>query len=348
LLMAPIIQRPFMKLVVYGSHSRLGAWLEDGSVVDLNYAYAALLESKGEPGAYLRANADAPSCLQAFIELGDAGLKAAVKAIAYAKKAKVTANGEKLIHKIDEVKLHAPLPSAASRIAMAGANFYDHSADVSRMHGNPTSVEEIKKQVKEGKYNAWGFWKQARNVVDPDGCTPYPARTHRLDYEVEIGAVLGKGGKDIKEDEGEGYIYGYTIVNDLSIRDGGRTGGPDGFFFAKNFDSCAPMGPCIVTKDEIEDVYKLKLKQTVNGTVRQNGSMENMIRKYPWWIAWISRDMFLYPGDIVCGGTCSGTALDTSPVVEGKTKPDNFLKVGDVVEAEVKSIGKLRTTIVEK
>jgi acylpyruvate hydrolase len=337
-----------MKLVVYGPHKRLGAWLEDGSVVDLNHAYAALLESKGEARACAKADVEVPSCLLAFIEEGESGLKAVAKAITYAKKAKVSAKGEQLLFKDCDVKLHAPLPSAASRIAMAGANFYDHSADVSKMFGRTTPVEEIKKQVKEGTYNAWGFWKQARNVVDPDECVPYPSRTQRLDYEVEIGAVLGKKGKDIKEDEGEDYIYGYTIVNDLSIRDGGRMAGPDGFFFAKNFDGCAPMGPCLVTKDEVGDVYKFKLKQTVNGKVRQNGSMESMIRKYPWWIAWISRDMYLYPGDIVCGGTCSGTALDTSPVVDGKTKPDNFLKTGDVLEAEVPGIGKLRTTIVAK
>ena len=337
-----------MKLVVYGPHKRLGAWLDDGSIIDLNHAYAALLESKGEPNACAKADVEVPSRLLAFIEEGDAGLKAAVKAVAYAKKVKDAANGEHLVFKDCDVKLYAPLPSAATRIAMAGANFYDHSADVNKMFGRPTSVEEIMKQVKEGTYNAWGFWKQARNVADPDGCTPYPARTQRLDYEVEIGAVIGKKGKDIKEEDGEGYIYGFTIVNDLSIRDGGRMGGPDGFFFAKNFDCCAPMGPCIVTKDEIGDVYKLKLKQTVNGKVRQNGSMESMIRKYPWWIAWVSRDMYLYPGDIICGGTCSGTALDTSPVVDGKTKPNNFLKAGDVIEAEVPGIGKLRTTIVAK
>ena len=337
-----------MKLVVYGPHKRLGSLLEDGSVVDVNHAYAALLASKGEPNSCAKADAKVPSCLLAFIEEGDAGIAAAKQAVDYAKKAKVSAGGEQLVFKGGDVKIHAPLPSAATRIAMAGANFYDHSADVSKMMGRPTTVEELKKQVAAGTYTAWGVWKLARNVVDPDAKVPYPARTQRMDYEVEIGAVIGKKGKDVKEEDGEGYVYGYTIVNDLSIRDGGRMGGPDGFFFAKNFDGCAPMGPCIVTKDEIGDVYKLKLKQSVSGKVRQNGSMESMIRKYPWWIAWVSRDMYLYPGDIVCGGTCSGTALDTSPVVDGKTKPDNFLKVGDVLEAEVLGIGKLRTTVVAK
>ncbi len=335
-----------MKLVVYGPHKRLGALQNDGQVVDLNRAYAAMLESQGVVHAQAKADAEVPSCLQCFIEEGEAALKAASKAVDYAKKAKEGPDGMHIIHK--GAKIHAPLPSNASRLAMAGANFYDHAADVSKMQGHPQTVDEIKRAVAAGTYNAWGFWKLARNVVGPDAEVPYPARTQRLDYEVEIGAVLGRKGKDIKEEDAEAYIYGYTIVNDLSIRDGGRFGGPDGFFLAKNFDGCAPMGPCIVTKDEIGDVYKLKLKQSVSGKVRQNGSMESMIRGYPWWIAWLSRDMYLYPGDVVCGGTCAGTALDTSPVVDGKTKPDNFLKAGDKLEATVEKIGTLKTSITAK
>ena len=337
-----------MKLIIFGPNKRLGSWLDDGSVVDINRAYIALQASKGEPNPHAKADAEAPSCLLTFIELGEAGLEAAKKAIDYAKNVKVSASSEQLIFKSCDVKIHPPLPSAATRIAMTGANFYDHSVDVSRMMGRPTTVEEIKKQVTAGTYNVWGFWKLASNVVGPDEYVPYPARTRRLDYEIEIGAVIGKRGKDVKEEDGENYIYGYTIVNDLSIRDDPRMSSLDGFFFSKNFDGSAPMGPCLVTKDEIMDVYKLKLKQTVNGEVRQNGSMESIIRRYPFWIALISRDMYIYPGDIICGGTCSGTAFDTSPILDGKTKPDKFLKVGDILEAEVSGIGKLRTSIVAK
>jgi len=335
-----------MKLVIYGPHKRLGVLQEDGSVIDLNYAYAAHLAAEGEAHPYAKANAEVPSCFLAFIEEGDTGLKAAKKAVDYAKKNKTGSNGEQLIY--NDVRLHAPLPSTGTRIVMAGANFYDHSADASKMSGSSTTIEDLKKQVEAGTYNAWGFWKQARNVVGPDANVTYPARTQRLDYEVEIGAVIGKQGKDIKEAEGEDYIYGYTIVNDLSTRDGGRGGGPDGIFFGKNFDGCAPMGPCIVTKDDIKDVYKLKLVQKVNGKIRQNGSMEMMIRKYPWWIQWITRDMSIYPGDIICGGTCSGTAMDTTPRIDGKTSPEKFLKPGDVLEATVEPIGSLKTTIVKK
>lgn len=335
-----------MKLVVCGPNKRVGC-IQGEEIVDLNYAYAGYLKSKGEARPNAKADAEVPSCLLAFIEEGDAALKAAKKALDYAKKNVSNPNDVEMKYMLSEVKLHAPLPSYSTRIVMAGANFYDHSADVSKMSGQNVTVEDLKKQVKEGTYRAWGFWKQARNVVGPDSDVPYPDRTQRLDYEVEVGAVIGKQGKDIKEVEGEAYIYGYTIVNDLSIRDGGG-GGQDGIFFGKNFDGCAPMGPCIVTKDEAQDVYKLKMKQTVNGKIRQNGSMENMIRQFPWWIQWITRDMSLYPGDIICGGTCAGTALDTSPRVEGKTKPDNFLKPGDVLEASIEGIGTLKTRIVKK
>lgn len=335
-----------MKLVVYGSDKRLGS-MQGEEIVDLNYAYAGYLKSIGEVRPNIKADAEVPTCLLAFIEEGDAAIKAAKKALDFAKKNAHGPKGEELKYMLSEVKLHAPLPSYGTRIVMAGANFYDHSADVSKMSGNNVTIEDLKKQVKEGTYRAWGFWKQARNVVGPDAEVPYPDRTQRLDYEVEVGVVIGKQGKDIKEAEGEAYIYGYTIVNDLSTRDGGG-GGQDGIFFGKNFDGCAPMGPCIVTKDEIQDVYKLKMKQTVNGKIRQNGSMESMIRPFPWWIQWITRDMSLYPGDIICGGTCAGTALDTSPRVDGKTKPDNFLKPGDLLEASIEGIGVLKTRIVKK
>ncbi|MBN1682329.1 fumarylacetoacetate hydrolase family protein [Candidatus Bathyarchaeota archaeon] len=335
-----------MKLVVYGPHKRLGC-IDGDEVIDLNYSYAGYLKSKGTARPYVKADAEVPSCLLSFIEEGALALEASKNALKHAKNKGLGPKGEVLKHNLSEVKIHAPLPSIGTRIVMAGANFYDHSADVSKMSGHNVTVEELKKQVKEGTYRAWGFWKQARNVVGPDEEVPYPDRTQRLDYEVEVGAVIGKQGKDVKEADGESYIYGYTILNDLSTRDGGG-GGQDGIFFGKNFDSCAPMGPCIVTKDEIKDVYKLKMKQTINGVVRQNGSMESMIRPFPWWIQWITRDMSIYPGDIICGGTCAGTALDTSPRVDGKTKPDNFIKPGDLLEASVEGIGTLKTKIVKK
>ncbi len=337
----------YMKLVVF-SPKRLGALIEDDSIVDLNLAYAAYLSQKGVSRPYAHACTEVPSDLLAFIEEGDAGLRAAEKAVSFVQDG-VTEGpcGERLVYEAGEAEILAPLPSLASRIVMAGANFYDHAADVfSMMRGEKITKDDIRRQVEEGKSPPWGFWKFSRNVVGPDEPIIYPARTERLDYEVEVAAIFGRKGKDIPEDEAMDYIYGYTIVNDVSSRDQPRD---NGLFLAKNFDTSVPMGPCIVTSDELGDPHTLGLRLKVNGEVRQDGSQSDMIRDYPFWISFMTRDMTFYPGDMICGGTCAGTALDTSPRdADGKTKPDNFLKLGDVIEAWVEKIGTLRNPVVSK
>ena len=337
-----------MKLVKY-NEGRLGA-LVDESVIDLNYAFASYKKSKGASNPQRKADAKVPSCLLAFIKEGDTGLEKAQKAIDHVKAGACCGpKGEKLVWKKGEYKLRAPLPSNGTKIAMAGANFYDHSIDAYKMlRGDTTTLEELKAQVERNEYRTWGFWKQSSFVRDPDGETPYPAKTKRMDYEVELAAVLGKYAKDTKEEDGMGYIYGYTIVNDLSMRDLGFGGGPDGFFFAKNFDGSAPMGPCIVTKDEIPDPYVLGMKQWVNDELRQDGSMSSIIRGYEWWLAWLSKDVAFYTGDMICGGTCSGTAMDQTPRIDGKTDPKLFLKPGDKLKAWIEGVGYLKTMIIEK
>ncbi|MCW4048489.1 MAG: fumarylacetoacetate hydrolase family protein [Candidatus Bathyarchaeota archaeon] len=338
-----------MKLVVFNT-GRLGALQDDNSVIDLNFAFAAYKKSKGAARPYAKADAKVPTDLHEFILEGDRGLENAKKAVEYVKAGNCCGPGcEKLVFKPDEVTLHAPLPSKNSKIAMAGANFYDHSVDAYRaLRGDTTTVEQLKERVAKGEYPPWGFWKMAGCVVGPGAEVPYPERTKRMDYEVEVAAVLGKGGKDIPEEDAMDYIYGYTIVNDLSIRDGPRAPGPNGLFYAKNFDGCAPMGPCLVTADEIGDPYKLKMKQWVNGELRQDGSMESIIRGYAWWINYLTRDMPFYPGDIICGGTCSGTAMDQTPRIDGKTDPKLFLNPGDEVEAWVEKIGSIKVKIIAK
>jgi 2-keto-4-pentenoate hydratase/2-oxohepta-3-ene-1,7-dioic acid hydratase in catechol pathway len=336
-----------MKLVLFGSR-RLGALQEDGAIIDLNLAYATLLSKQGEEKPYSDADARVPNDLLAFIEEGDSARKAAEEAVSMVREGVMEdPQGERLAYRCDEVKIHAPLPSLASRIAMAGANFYDHAVGAYTMiRGVEVTREEIEKQVEDGSSLPWGFWKQARNVVGTGEPIVYPARTERLDYEVEVAAIFGKTGKDISEEEALDYIYGYTIVNDMSCRD---QQGDRGLFLSKNFDTSAPMGPCIVTADEVGDPHKLGMRLMINGVLKQGGTQEDMIRYYPWWISFLSRDMTFYPGDMICGGTCAGTALDTSPRdEEGRTKPDNFLKPGDLIEAWVERIGTLRNPVVAK
>jgi 2-keto-4-pentenoate hydratase/2-oxohepta-3-ene-1,7-dioic acid hydratase in catechol pathway len=339
-----------MKLIKFNA-DRVGSLQEDGSVIDLNYAYAAYAKGKGVARPQALADAKVPSNLHAFILEGKTGLVEAEKALDYTRKGTVSGpKGEKIKYKPEEVMIHAPLPSKGNKIAMAGANFYDHSLDAAKsLRGDTTTtIEDLKEQVAKEEYRAWGFWKQASCVIDPDSETPYPSRTQRLDYEVEVAAIIGEDCKDVKEEDAAELIYGYTILNDLSIRDGGGGQGPDGFFYAKNFEGSAPMGPCIVTADEVDDVYKLRMKQWVNGELRQDGSMESMIRGFDWWLAYLSRDMPFHPGDVICGGTCSGTAMDQTPRVNGKTDSKLFLKPGDELEAWIEGIGSLKTKIVPK
>lgn len=336
-----------MKLVVFNS-DRLGCLLEDGSIVDLNLAYAAELSWRGVSRPYAHAYSLLPPRLSEFIEEGERALKAAEEVLLYIGKGhKEGPRGERIVYKPNEVKIHAPLPSLASRIAMAGANFYDHTAGViSMMTGRKVTVEDIKMELAMGKHQPWGFWKSSRNVIGPEETIIYPARTKLLDYEVEVAAIIGRRGKDISEGDAMSYVFGYTIVNDLSARDQ-----PDdrGFFLAKNFDTSTPMGPCIVTADEIGDPHNLGMRLKVNGEIRQDGSMRMMIRGFPFWISYLSRDMTLYPGDIISGGTCAGTALETAPRdSEGRISPEKFLKPGDVVEAWVEKIGTLRNPVAAK
>ncbi len=336
-----------MKLVVFGP-KRLGCLLEDGSILDLNLAYAAELDRRGVSRPYAHAYSSLPPDLSAFIEEGEPALRAALEALEYVEEGhREGPRGERIVFDPREVRIHAPLPSLASRIAMAGANFYDHTAGVtSMMTGRRVTAEDVRREVEEGRHRPWGFWKSSRNVIGPEEPIIYPARTQRLDYEVEVAAIIGRKGKDISEGEAMSHIFGYTIINDLSARDQ-----PDdrGLFLAKNFDTSTPMGPCIVTADEIGDPHTLRMRLKVNGETRQDGSMEMMIRGFPFWISYLSRDMTLYPGDIIAGGTCAGTALDTTPRdAEGWTSPERFLKPGDIVEAWVERIGTLRNPVVAK
>lgn len=286
-----------MKLVVFNSN-RLGAILREGEIMDLNLAYAAYLSGKSVNRPYAHAHAALPPELQAFLEEGISAVNSAREAIDYVEKSVEKGiagpKGEKIVFKPDEVRIRAPLPSLAARIACAGSNFYDHAAGGASMRGVKVTIDDIKRDVEAGKHEPWGFWKFARNVTGPDEPVIYPARSQRLDYEAEVAVIFGKAGKDISEEKAMDHIFGYTILNDFSLRD--RQEGQQGSFrFAKNFDTSVGLGPCIVLKEDIPDPYSLKLELKVNGQLRQNGSMKDMIRQFPFWISYLTKDLTFYP-----------------------------------------------------
>jgi 2,4-diketo-3-deoxy-L-fuconate hydrolase len=179
------------------------------------------------------------------------------------------------------------------------------------------------------------FCKANSSVIKNSENIIYPAVTEELDYEVELAVIIDKRMKDIPEEEVLDYIYGYTIINDVTARDIQHSEGQ--WFRAKSFDTFAPIGPVIIPKDSIPDPQNLNLSSYVNGELRQNSNTKEMIFRVFELISFISRSMTLEEGDLIATGTPAGIGLFT----DGK----KFLKPGDEVICEVEKIGKLTNRV---
>ena len=343
-----------MKLVVYGPDKRLGA-VVGRQIVDLNGAYAKFLrETQDEPLPNEMAAAIVPAELGLFIESGQRALDAAEQAIEYVTKRagdQKGLRGERLAEALGDVKLHAPYPRR-TRIMMAGRNFITHAQGMVR--GPDGSMRSLEDVYKEGRAaGIWGFYCFPENSIGPDEDIIYPDRTDRLDYEGEIGLILGKRGKDIKAADGKAYVWGYLLQNDIS----GRTSLPkvdnplSTFKRDKNFETSIAAGPYVVV-NEIPDCHDVSWETRVNGELRQTGNTKDMLFNFYEYMEFMSYDMTLLPGDIISAGTTGGTAQDASPLmsVEGVQvrDPKLFLKPGDVVEISSPLLGTLRNRVVAK
>src|SRR5258708_21485523 len=180
-------------------------------------------------------------------------------------------------------------------------------------------MEEVGRRARRGGQGGseWGsagvegFWKVSHEAVGDGGDITYPARSTRLDYEAEVAILIGKKGKDISIKDAPGYIWGATLFNDWSDRDALRPLKlPVSFNFAKNFDSCTSLGPCISVRGV--DPQDVSVSLSVNGQVRQSLCTRDMMFSFAELIAEISRDLTLLPGDIIAGGTGAATAMDSS------------------------------------
>ncbi len=164
-----------------------------------------------------------------------------------------------------------------------------------------------------------------------------PAVSDKIDWEVELGVVIGTRGGNISKVDAIAHVFGYTVINDVTMRDI-QSGWGGQYFKGKSLDRSAPVGPWIVTKDEIPDPQQLFLKLRVNGTVKQDGNTRDMIYPVDALIEWSSKGMTLLPGAIIATGTPDGVGF-------ARTPPE-FLKPGDVMESEVEKIGTLRNKFV--
>ena len=304
-----------MKIVVFGPERRVGIW-EGDQIIDLN-----------------RADAQLPANLEAFIEMGNAGIERARAAIGRAT----------VKHAVKDVALHAPWPGR--RIACAGGNFGDHlvGMDINMRGMKDSTIEKAVARTREG--GNWGFWKVPADVSGPGDEISYPARTRYLDYEGEAAIVIGKRGKNLKASQLKEYVWGVTLMNDWSIRDGGGQPRLMSFNLGKNFDGSTSMGPCIVVGEL--DPGNVDIELRLNGEVRQKYNTKDMIFSFGEVLEFLTADFTFVPGDVISGGTAAGTAADSTKVLPDGTRPvDRFLKKGDVVELSSPKIGLLRNKIV--
>jgi len=225
-----------------------------------------------------------------------------------------------LAYRSDRVRWHAPIPRPRKDVFCLGQNYAAHAAE----SGNPPPSAPIY------------FTKPPTTIIGPGEAIPYPhGLTTRLDWEVELGIVIGTKGRDIPEARALGYVFGYTVFNDVSARDlQYRT---SQWFKGKALDGSCPMGPVIVTADEIPDPQRLRLRLLVNGVAKQDSTTGDMIFSVARIIEDLSAGMTLEPGDCISTGTPQG-------VGDGR-KPPEYLQPGDLVEAEIERIGVLRNPV---
>lgn len=231
-----------------------------------------------------------------------------------------------------KVQLLAPIRPARN-VFCVGWNYAEHFEE-----GKKTRTTDALQQIPE---HPALFTKNPDAIVGPDAPVWFPAPySEELDWEVELAVIIGRQGRDIAAADALDHIFGYTIANDVSIRDIQRTWHGGQWFKGKNFDSHLPLGPWIVTADEIGDPQNLRLSTRVNGVTKQDSNTKRMVFKIPRIIAELSAGMTLHPGDVVITGTPEGVGM-------GRTPPE-WLKPGDVMELEIEGIGVLRNTVQER
>jgi 2-keto-4-pentenoate hydratase/2-oxohepta-3-ene-1,7-dioic acid hydratase in catechol pathway len=181
------------------------------------------------------------------------------------------------------------------------------------------------------------FTKAATSVSGPYDSIPWDrSATQQIDYEAELGVIIGTGGKNISRERALSHVFGYTVINDVSARD--LQFGHKQWFKGKSLDGFCPMGPLVVTADEFGDPQRKRITLRVNGETRQDATTGDMLFSVAAIIEQLSRGMTLEPGDIIATGTPEGVGLGRTPPV--------YLEHGDVVETEIEGIGLLRNRVV--
>ena len=252
-----------------------------------------------------------PATVRGLLGLGDVALSRISEAIAHGTEA-IDAAAAKLL---------APIPDPP-KVVCLGLNYRDHAAE-SGMEPPPEPVL---------------FSKYATAVIGPGATIELPACSDQVDFEAELVVVVGKPGRDIREANALSHVGGYMVGHDVSARDWQLQKPGKQWMAGKTFDTFAPVGPAIVTPDEVGDPHNLGIRLRLNGQTMQDSSTSQLIFKVDELIAYLSKVFTLEPGDLIFTGTPPGVGMSRKPPI--------WLKAGDVVEVEIDKLGVLRNTVV--
>ncbi len=238
----------------------------------------------------------------------------------------------------DAMKMLAPIPRPGKVLALAG-NYSEHIREASLHRGFELGLSDSPRQTTTPR----PFLMPSTCVIGPGDTVPWPVYSEQIDYELELAIIIGRNAKCIAAQDAPDCIAGYTIANDVSARSvtfkKGRQQRPWDEFYdwlnGKWADGFCPLGPCLVTKDEIADVQDLKMTLKVNGEVRQDANTSQMIYTVADIVSFLSHLMTLEPGDVICTGTPAGVGMATG----------NFLKGGDCIECAIEGLGTLTNTL---
>lgn len=310
-----------MKLVTYVHQevSHLGAII-DKRVIDLAQACAAYQQRFDVPTSAVGFPADmaCPREMMTLLQSDEEMWRMVSGAVKWVEAWPET-TGPSFWQPLADVRLAPPLANPG-KIVCVGLNYHDH----------------CREQDLDIPLRPLLFAKFPSTIVGPDDEINWPGDvSQQVDYEAELAVVIGREGRSIPVDKAYDYVAGYTIVNDVSARDVQFSDGQ--WVRGKSFDTFCPLGPYLLTADEVQDPHDLAIRCWVNGELRQDSTTGEMIFPIPELLAYISKTSTLMPGDIISTGTPDGVGVFRKPPV--------FLKSGDVVEIEIEKLGRLRNRV---
>lgn len=305
-----------MKLVTYRSRTepRIGVLVDGETVVDLRRVVEDRLARQGRPDPVAEAAYRVPSDMTDLLIRADGDMQLFADALATAD----SSVGQPL----SETTLLAPVPRPG-KVLGVGRNYGAHAGE-----GGLLAQDEPRM-----------FGKLGSSVIGPGAMIPRPASVTKLDWEVELAVVIGRTMRDVPEEQALAHVAGYTIVNDVSAREFQFDVKPPQTTFAKSMDGFTPMGPVLLTADELGDPTNVDLRCWVNDQLMQEGNTADMIFPVAYILSYVSRFMTLRPGDVIATGTPSGVGCFREPPV--------YLKAGDRVRMEIPAVGVLENPVGE-